>query len=113
MIEAICPKCEKINRVGDELIGRYTLCENCRCRFYVYVPAIEPAREPSLSRIKESPAPPTTLDDLLWDNQQGGRHVLKSLAEHQRLLRRTYRTLFMVAVLAAANLVLLMVLLAR
>ena len=32
-IESTCPRCHKVNTVGEELIGRYTPCGNCRALF--------------------------------------------------------------------------------
>ena len=83
MIEAICPKCHTINLVGDELMGRYMLCEKCRCRFYVNVPPLGEQLQPvpPSTGIQESPARETTLDDLLWDTQQGEKYVIRAIFE--------------------------------
>ena len=115
MVEAICPKCDTVNHVGDELIGRYTICDRCRCRFYVEVPTLEQMPKPAASQIRESPTPTpeTTLDDLLWDTQRGARFVMQALSEHRRLLQRTKWALLMLTVVAVANLACVLVILSR
>ena len=115
MIEAICPKCQTVNHVGDELMGRYMLCEKCRCRFYVNVPPLgeQLQRVPSNTGIQESPARETTLDDLLWDTQQGERYMIRAIFEQQRELRHLRWVVFGLTAIALVNLVAAMMLLAR
>ncbi len=42
-VKSKCPRCQAVNEVGEHLIGRYTTCDHCRCRFYVEVPVPEDA----------------------------------------------------------------------
>jgi len=89
-IEATCPRCDATNRYGEELIGRYTLCQSCRCRFYVEVPTLEQSGQRMVvqgARKVAQPAPATTLDDLLWDTQQGSQFIVRSLRRQERLLQ--------------------------
>ncbi len=115
MVEATCPKCDTVNHVGDELIGRYTLCDNCRCRFYVEVPTLEQNYKPTAlhTSIRESPTPDTTLDELLWDTQQGARHLIEALDRQRRTLQRTNCALWTIGALTLANLICAILQLAR
>ena len=115
MIEAICPKCHNVNVVGDELMGRYMLCEKCRCRFYVNVPPLgeQLQTKPPSRSIHESPSLATTLDDLLWDTQQGARHVMRAILELRYELQKLRLMFFGLIAFALANLVVTMMLLAR
>jgi hypothetical protein len=40
-LQTKCPRCSTVNTVDEHLIGRYTLCQKCNCRFYVEVPSLE------------------------------------------------------------------------
>jgi hypothetical protein len=108
-IEATCPGCHATELYGEELIGRYTLCPRCKCRFYVEVPGLE--KTPingvvSESRVTPHATPPqTTLDDLLWDTQQGSRFIIQSLSRQERRLRQIFYGLIVLAVLLAINVV--------
>lgn len=44
-IQSQCPSCKSDNTVGEEMIGRYTKCVKCSCRFYVEVPLPEELRK--------------------------------------------------------------------
>lgn len=106
-IEATCPLCNATNSYGEELIGRYTLCQNCRCRFYVEVPTLEQSGQPTVvqgARKVAQPAPTTTLDDLLWDTQQGSQFIGRSLRRQERLLRQVLIALLAIGGLLAIQL---------
>jgi hypothetical protein len=104
-----CPSCRRMQSVGDELAGRYTLCVACRCRFYVEVPPLGAAvaivpketREPDVSI--QAPTR-TTMDDLLLDSQQGEAIVLRMLRRQNRLL---VGMLLAVALILAVNVAML------
>ena len=115
MVEATCPICATVNRIDDELMGRYTLCEKCRCRFYVNVPRLgEQLRPgPPATGIRESPTRETTLDDLLWDTQQGAKYVIQAVFKHGQELQRLRWTIFALMAIALANLAATIMLLAR
>jgi hypothetical protein len=88
-ISATCPLCRTTGEYGAELIGRYTLCPACRGRFYIEVPPLGDQPKPVLSSGQIAlgdAARPTTLDDLLWDTQQGNRFVIQSLWRLERRL---------------------------
>lgn len=111
-IEATCPQCKQRDHYGDELMGRYTLCTHCNCRFYIPVPELAATHgQPALSgpRIVDVSAGKTTLDDLLWDTQRGGKVILQSLRRQEKLLVALCWLLGIVAVLAGLNLVFSMV----
>ncbi len=36
----VCPKCHVKSQVDESLIGRFITCEQCRCLYYVVVPAL-------------------------------------------------------------------------
>ena len=76
-----CPRCETMNTVPDEYIGRYFRCPQCRCRYYVPVPTAGSATSHS---IVERPAEPATIDDVLRDSQEGQGAILRALREQQR-----------------------------
>lgn len=40
-LQTKCPRCSTVNTVDEHLIGRYTLCQKCNCRFYVEVPNLD------------------------------------------------------------------------
>jgi len=119
MIEATCPKCHTINQVGDELMGRYTFCQDCRCRFYVEAPTLEQSSRPKASpairepRAVQTTTNATTLDELLWDTQQGSRYLIRALDEQRQMLQRTNALLWAIGALAVANLVCMILNLAR
>ena len=115
MIEAICPACSTVNQIGDELMGRYTLCEKCRCRFYVNVPRLGEQLQPvpPATGIRESPTGETTLDDLLWDVQQGAKYVIQAVFKHRQELQRLRWMIFALMAIAVANLAATVMLLAR
>jgi hypothetical protein len=109
-VEVTCPKCKVTDRYGEELIGRYTYCPHCQCRFYVEVPSLAAAakngvvREPShLPRTSDQQ---TTLDDLLWDTQQGSRYVMQSLARQEQRLQHIFYGIVVLAILLSINVVL-------
>ncbi len=107
-IDATCPLCHTTNRYGEELIGRYTLCQNCQCRFYVEVPTLEEsARNGAVVRSQVSTPSPreTTLDDLLWDTQQGSRFIIQSMARQEQQLRQIFYGIVLMAALLAINLI--------
>jgi hypothetical protein len=113
MIEATCPHCQATDQYGDELIGRYTLCTSCHCRFYIEVPPLGEAQgKPALSGAPITPASSksTTLDDLLMDTQQGTRFLIATLHRQETLLKwQGYGLLAVIGLL----LVLLVVLMVR
>ena len=103
-ISATCPLCQITNQYGAELIGRYTLCPACRGRFYIEVPPLGGEdRKPALSSAPiapNGPAPLMTLDDLLWDTQQGSRFVIQSLGRLESKLRwQSYAIITVLALL--------------
>src|SRR5262245_58727868 len=105
-ILATCPHCHVRGTYGAELVGRYTLCTHCHTRFYVEVPTLA---ETERGRQIEVPATtnkaPTTLDDLLWDTQQGARHIIESLRRQEALAKLNRWLLLLAVVLALANLI--------
>jgi hypothetical protein len=109
-IEAMCPLCNVTDRYGEELIGRYTICPHCRCRFYVEVPSLEAAaKNGALSqgrRLPRASDQQTTLDDLLWDTQQGSRFVIRSLSRQEQWLRQIFYGIVALAILLSINVVL-------
>lgn len=40
-VQVVCPACHHENTVDESAFGSHTLCEKCRCRFYVVAPAPE------------------------------------------------------------------------
>jgi hypothetical protein len=50
---AECPHCHAMNDVPPSNIGQYVTCEACRCKYYVYVPPVEPTSSHTIT------APPT------------------------------------------------------
>ena len=109
-IEVTCPKCHVTNLYGEELIGRYSYCPHCHCRFYVEVPSLATAgKNGALSRSRPSPREgegQTTLDDVLWDTQQGSRVVIRSLARQEQRLQQIYYGVVVLAILSLVNVVL-------
>lgn len=107
MIEATCPKCQAVNHVGDELVGRYTFCDKCLCRFYVEAPTLEALRKPKATsaRLREAPTAATSLDDLLRDTQQGSRYVIQIFEKQRRVLQRMQWALWVIGALLVANLI--------
>ena len=108
-IESICPRCNVAGQYGEELIGRYTLCHNCRCRFYVEVPTLgqsDTNGAPSRLHASPTPARDTTLDDLLWDTQQGSKFLIQSMARQERQLQNIFYGIALVAAMLAVNVVL-------
>ena len=90
------------------MIGRYTLCQNRHCRFYDEVPTLEESiRNGAVVKSQLSTPPPareTTLDDLLWDTQQGSRFIIQSMARQERQLRQNFYGIVLMAALLAINL---------
>ena len=76
---ATCPICHASHDYGGELVGRYTLCRGCRARFYVEVPTLAGPKVDQPMVRPEVAKPDMTLDDLLWDTQQGTRFIIESL----------------------------------
>jgi hypothetical protein len=109
-IEATCPKCKATDLYGEELIGRYTYCPHCHCRFYVEVPTLAASTSNgvvSRSRpVSRSSDQQTTLDDVLWDTQQGSRVVIRSLARQEQRLQQIYYGVLALAILSLVNVVL-------
>jgi len=109
-IEATCPRCNVTDRYGEELIGRYTICAHCKCRFYVEVPSLEAAAKNGVvSQPRQFPRvseQQTTLDDLLWDTQQGSRFVIRSLTRQEQWLRQIFYGIVALAALLLINVVL-------
>ena len=105
-MEATCPKCQAVNHVGDELVGRYTFCDKCLCRFYVEAPTLEALHRPKATGapLRAAPTAATSLDDLLRDTQQGSRYVIQILEQQYRMLQRMQWALWMIGALAVANL---------
>jgi hypothetical protein len=109
-IEVTCPKCHVTDRYGEELIGRYSYCPHCHCRFYVEVPSHAAAgtngvvsRSHPSQRASEGQ---TTLDDVLWDTQQGSRVVIRSLARQEQRLQQIYYGVVVLAIVSLINVVL-------
>jgi hypothetical protein len=48
----------------------------------------------------------TTLDDVLWDTQQGSRVVIRSLARQEQRLQQIYYGVVALAILSLVNVVL-------
>jgi hypothetical protein len=48
----------------------------------------------------------TTLDDVLWDTQQGSRVVIRSLARQEQRLQQIYYGVLALAILSLVNVVL-------
>jgi hypothetical protein len=109
-IEVTCPKCHVTDRYGEELIGRYSYCPHCHCRFYVEVPSLAAAgKNGDVSRSRPSPSasePQTTLDDVLWDTQQGSRIVMRSLVRQDQRLQHIFYGIVVLAILMTINVVL-------
>ncbi len=40
-VQVSCPACRHENTVDESAFGSHTLCERCRCRFYVVAPTPE------------------------------------------------------------------------
>jgi hypothetical protein len=110
MIEVTCPKCHATDLYGEELIGRYSYCPHCHCRFYVEVPSLAAAGKSGLaSRSRPLPSASegqTTLDDVLWDTQQGSRVVIRSLARQEQRLEHIFYGIVALAILSLVNVVL-------
>ena len=105
-VAATCPICHATREYGAELVGRYTLCLNCRARFYVEVPKlVSSPDEPAVSRPKAAIAPKadTTLDDLLWDTQQGTQFIIQSLRRQEAGARTTRWLVVACLMLGIAN----------
>jgi hypothetical protein len=113
MIEVTCPKCHVTDLYGEELIGRYSYCPHCHCRFYVEVPSLAAAAKNGVvSRSRPLPSASegqTTLDDVLWDTQQGSRVVIRSLARGEQRLQQIYYGVVVLAILSLVNVVLTLV----
>jgi hypothetical protein len=109
-IEAKCPKCNVTDRYGEELIGRYSYCPHCRCRFYVEVPSLAAAAKNGVvserQHLPRTSDQQTTLDDLLWDTQQGSRYVMRSLARGEQRQRHIFYGIVVLAILMTINVVL-------
>jgi hypothetical protein len=88
-IQATCPRCQQTHPYGAELIGRYTLCLGCGCRFYIEVPPLSAAEQPAIAEapVQVRSSASTTLDDLLWDTQQGSRLLWQSLRRQEKQLQ--------------------------
>jgi len=80
---ATCPICHSTHEYGGELVGRYTYCRACRARFYVEVPTLAGSKADQPTVRPEAAKPDITLDDLLWDTQQGTRFIIESLRRQQ------------------------------
>lgn len=108
-VEATCPRCHATSHYGEELIGRYTLCPSCRCRFYIEVPTLAEAGQQTVVQGPRTVVPPreTSLDDLLWDTQQGSQFIIRSLRRQERRLQQVLLGLAAVAGLVAIDLLLL------
>src|SRR5882724_2444807 len=89
---ATCPICHSTHEYGGELVGRYTFCRGCRARFYVEVPTLAGTKTDQPTVRPEAVKPDITLDDLLWDTQQGTRFIIESL-RHQQTNARASRWL--------------------
>jgi hypothetical protein len=109
MTESTCPRCHTVNLVGEELIGRYTPCRSCRALFYVEVPPLEKSSqaEPAKPIIAKAQTRETTLDDLLWDTQQGSRFIIESLRRQERRQKLLLLGVLGCGVLLLANLLML------
>jgi hypothetical protein len=108
-VEVTCPKCGVPDRYGEELIGRYTYCPHCHCRFYVEVPSLAAAKNGVALRSQHRPRAvdqQTTLDDVLWDTQQGSRYVVRSLTRQEQRLKHILYGILALAILALINVVL-------
>ncbi len=96
LVNVGCPGCHTNQDVGQELIGRYTLCQKCGCRFYVVVPPLGDRPAEHQERTSKHAAPQgtkiaqqeTTVNDLLQDSQKGEAVILKVLRQQQQLLIR-------------------------
>jgi hypothetical protein len=75
----------------------------------VEVPGLEkPATNGVVTESRVTPhtqSPQTTLDDLLWDTQQGSRFIIQSLSRQERRLMQILYGILFVAVLLAINVV--------
>lgn len=118
-IEATCPICKATNEFGPELIGRYTLCPSCRGRFYIEVPPLAESQAgsaiPGSPLVVEPGVKPdkTTLDDLLWDTQQGTRYLIQALWRLESHAETSRRLQIAMVLLMLANLVALAILCLR
>jgi len=115
-VEAVCPRCQFANRYGEELIGRYTLCEQCHSRFYVEVPALGAPLTPTDLKgpeIRPATAKATTLDDLLWDTQQGSGRLSELVRRQNRQLQFIAQCVVGLLVIEALNTILMAALLLR
>ena len=50
-----CPHCHHANPVSPSAIGHYVTCANCRSKYWVYVPPVEPAGSDTLREIADRP----------------------------------------------------------
>src|SRR5215218_7555827 len=99
-----CPSCKRRQKVGDELAGRYTLCDGCRCRFYAEVPPLGAPSADIPSNENCSQPSGTTIDDLLVDAQKGEAIIIRMLRRQNRLL---VGLLLAIAMILAANVAML------
>lgn len=108
-IESTCPQCHLVNQVGEELIGRYTPCRYCRSLFYVEVPPLEKSTQGEVVKpiVATAQTRETTLDDLLWDTQQGSRFIIESLRRQERRLQQLLLGVLAIGVLLLGNLILM------
>ena len=106
-IEAKCPKCHVANQLGEDLIGRYALCSQCQCRFYVEVPPLADAIQIGTvagPKIASYALESTTLNDPLRETQQGSTLVIEVLQKQQRLLTLLMQAVALLVVLTAVDL---------
>ncbi len=96
-LETKCPRCSTINVVDEHLIGRYTLCQKCNCRFYVEVPV---------------PAAPSHSGPLFESGHREGTHdaalsnaVGQTSNATQRLERKLEQVIIGMTVLIVVTLV--------
>jgi DNA-directed RNA polymerase subunit RPC12/RpoP len=90
LIRSVCPRCLATHQFPDDMAGRYVACPKCNSRYYVTVPPLDnsqhfvqaPAAEVAASADRRRP----TLDDLLWDSQQGQEAVLTILRRQESAL---------------------------
>lgn len=117
IIEATCPICHKTGEYGVELYGRYTLCVHCRQRFYIEVPTLAESEassnKSSLRAAVEAKPDETTLDDLLWDTQQGARHIIHSMRNQGQQLKIATWLLAGLLLVGIANLIAIIILISR
>jgi hypothetical protein len=115
-VEATCPICHTADTYGAELIGRYTVCPHCRSRFYVRVPTLAEAQAEAViagPKLEAAIEKHTTLDDLLWDTQQGTRFVIKTLWKQKQSIHALTWLVIGLSILGLANFLALLILLLR